>query len=227
MLTFNPIYFLLIVPALLGWFAQWRVRQIYSKYLKIPNKKKIKGTEVAEAFLSHHGLNIPVLQTKKFMVNYYNPQSKTLHLCEQVAEHFSITSMGIVAHEVEHAAQDHQGCRFMVLRNKMARSLAVMGQFSPLLFMWGIFFRNAIFIYLGVILLFGMTAFALISLPVELNASNRAMKTLKKMEIADQEEIEMVSVVLRNAALTYFAGAAQRVGTFLFIVMIFFMSYQR
>ena len=71
-----------------------------------------------------------------------------------------------------------------------------------------------------------MTAFAFISLPVELNASNRAMKILKEMKIADQEEIEMVSVVLRNAALTYFAGAAQRVGTFLFIVMIFFMSYQ-
>ena len=226
MLNFNYIYFLLIIPALLGWFAQWHVRQIHTRYLKIPNKKKVKGTEVAESLLSHHDLNIPVLQTKSFLINYYNPLSKTLHLSEQVAKHYSITSMGIVAHEVEHAVQDHQGSRYMVLRNKMAKSLAVMGQLSPLIFMWGIFFRNAIFIYLGVLLLFGMTMFALISLPVELNASHRAMRTLKETDLADQEEIKMVSEVLRNAALTYFAGAAQRIGTFLFIVMIFFMSGQ-
>jgi uncharacterized protein len=101
-----------------------------------------------------------------------------------------------------------------------------MSQFSPLVFMWGIFFRNVIFIYLGVILLFGMAVFAIISLPIELNASNRAMKTLKDIGIADQEEIQMISVVLRHAALTYFAGAAQRIGTFLFIVMVLFMSHQ-
>lgn len=226
MLPFNPIYLLLIIPTLLGWFAQWRIHQIYYRYLEIPNKKKIKGTEVAEAFLAYHGLNMPVLQSKKSMLNYYNPQTKTLHLCEQISKSHSITSMGIVAHEVEHAAQDHQGCRFMNLRNKMAKSLAVMGQFSPLVFMWGIFFRNIIFIYLGVILLFGMVIFALISLPVELNASSRALKTLKELDLADQEEIDMVATILRHAAFTYFAGAGQRIGTFLFIVMLLFIAQQ-
>jgi uncharacterized protein len=226
MLPFNPIYLFLIVPIFLGWFAQWRVRQSYQKYLKIPNKKGIKGTEVAKTFLSYHNLNIPILGTKGPMLNYYNPQNKTLHLSEQIAEHDSITSMGIVAHEVEHAVQDKQGCKFMVLRNKMAKSLAFMGQFSPLVFMWGIFFRNVIFIYLGVILLFGMAIFAIVSLPIELNASKRALKTLKELNIADQEEIRMIATVLRNAALTYFVGAGQRIGTFLFIVMILFMAHQ-
>jgi len=114
----------------------------------------------------------------------------------------------------------------MVLRNKTAKFLALVGQFSPLVFMWGIFLRNVIFIYSGVVLLFGMVIFALISLPVELNASNRALKTLKEVELADREEIKMVATVLRFAALTYFAGAAQRMGTFLFIVMILFMAHQ-
>jgi len=226
MLPFNPIYLFLIIPIFLGWFAQWRVRQSYQKYLKIPSKKGIKGTEVTKTFLSHHHLNIPILETTSPMLNYYNPQSKTLHLSEQIAENDSITSMGIIAHEVEHAVQDKQGCKFMVLRNKMAKSLALMGQFSPLVFMWGIFFRNAIFIYLGIILLFGMTIFALISLPVELNASKRALQTLKKLNIADQEEIRMIATVLRNAALTYFVGAGQRIGTSLFIVMVLFMAHQ-
>jgi Zn-dependent membrane protease YugP len=160
------------------------------------------------------------------MLNYYNPQGKTLHLSEKIAEHDSITSISIVAHEVEHALQDKQGCKYMVMRNRMAKSLAIMGQFSPLIFMWGIFFRNAIFIYLGIILLFGMAIFALISLPVELNASKRALQTLKKLEIADKEEIKMVATVLRDASLTYFVGAGQRIATFLFIVMILFMAHQ-
>jgi uncharacterized protein len=226
MLPFNPIYLLLIIPVFLGWFAQWRIQRSYHQYLKIPNKKKIKGTEVAEAFLSHHGLNIPILQTKRPMLNYYNPQTKTLHLSEQIAEHNSITSMGIVAHEVEHVVQDKQGCRFMNLRNKMSKTLALMSQFSPLVFMWGIFFRNVIFIYLGVILLFGMAVFAIISLPIELKASKRALKTLKELDIADEEEIKMISTVLRHAALTYFVAAGQRIGTFLFIVLVLFMTHQ-
>lgn len=223
---FRPIYLFLIIPVIAGWLAQWRVRQIYYRYLRIPNKKKIKGSEAARIFLSYHGLNMPILQTSKSMLNYYNPQSKTLHFSKIIAEHYSITSIGIVAHEVEHAVQDHQGCRFMVLRNKTAKFLALVGQFSPLVFMWGIFLRNVIFIYSGVILLFGMVIFALISLPVELNASNRALKTLKETELADRKEIKIVATVLRFAALTYFAGAAQRMGTFLFIVMILFMAHQ-
>jgi uncharacterized protein len=226
MLPINPIYLLLIIPIFLGWFAQWRVRQSYQKYLKVSNKKGIKGSEVAEALFSHHDLNIPILLTKRPLLNYYNPQDRTLHLSEQISGYDSITSMGIVAHEVEHAVQDKQGCKFMVLRNRMAKSLAVMGQFSPLVFMWGIFFRNAIFIYLGVILLFGMAIFALISLPVELNASKRALQTLKKLEIADKEEIKMIANVLRHAALTYFVGAGQRIATFLFIVMVLYMAQQ-
>jgi hypothetical protein len=108
----------------------------------------------------------------------------------------------------------------------MAKSLAFMGQFSPLIFMWGIFFRNVLFIYLGIILLFGMVVFALISLPVELNASKRALQTLKKMNIADEKEIEMVATVLRHAALTYFVGAGQRIATFLFVVMLLYMAHQ-
>jgi hypothetical protein len=222
----NPIYLLLIIPIFLGWFAQWRVRQSYHKYLKVSNKIGIKGGEAAKSLLSYHGLNMPVLLTKRPMLNYYNPQDKTLHLSEQIAEYNSITSISIVAHEVEHAVQDKQGCKFMVLRNKMAQSLAFMGQFSPLIFMWGIFFRNALFIYLGIILLFGMVIFALISLPIELNASKKALQTLKKINIADEEEIEMVATVLRHAALTYFIGAGQRIATFLFIVMLLYIAHQ-
>jgi len=222
----NSVYLPLIISMLLGWFAQWRVHQIYFRYGRIPNKRKIKGMEIAKILLAYHRLNIPILKTKKPMLNYYHPQTKTLHLYEQVSENNSITSMGIVAHEIEHAVQDDQGSHFMSFRNKIARLLAAMGQISPLVFLGGILFRSMFFIYLGMILLFGMVVYAMVSLPIELNASNRAVKTLKETGIADQGEIEMVSVVLRHAAFTYFAGAAQRIGTFLFVVMVMFALHQ-
>jgi Zn-dependent membrane protease YugP len=189
----------------------------------MPNKKGIKGGEIAKVLLAYHNLNLSVLQNKRKMVNYYNPQNKTLNFCTNIAELASITSLGIVAHEIEHAVQDRQGFRFMNLRNKLAKSLAIMGQLSPLIFIWGMLFRNVFLFYSGIILLFGMVVFALVSLPVELNASNRALKTLQETRLADQEEIKMVTIVLRYAALTYFVEATQRIGTFLFILLLLLM----
>jgi len=221
--TFQPFYLLLIVPAFLGWFAQWRLRQIYYRYLKKPNKRGIKGGEVAKVLLAYHNLNLPVWQTKRQMVNYYNPQNKTLNFCTNITELASITSLGIVAHEIEHAVQEQEGFHFMNLRNKLAKSLALMGQLSPLIFIWGMLFRNVFLFYSGIILLFMMVVFALVSLPVELNASNRALKTLQEIGLADQEEIKMVAMVLRYAALTYFVEATQKIGTFLFILLLLLM----
>ena len=225
-MSFDLLYLLLVIPFLLGWLAQLRVRQTFYYYLKIPNKKGYTGAQIAEILLNDHKLNIPILETKKPLLNYYNPQSKTLHLSNKIAENPSITALGIVAHEMEHVVQDHQGWKYMHLRNNIAKLLAITGQLSPIFFLWGILFGMSFFIILSVAMLFGMTIFALISLPVELNASRRAIAQLKNLNLADQKELKMASRVLRNAALTYFAGASQRLGTFLFVVMILYMAHQ-
>ena len=220
MLTFQPIYLLLVIPALLGWFAQWRLRQVYYHYLQVPNKKGKNGLEIVRDLLSFYQLNLPVLQTNKKLLNYYNPQNRTLHLCKNIIESPSITSLGIVAHEVEHAVQEERGFMPMRLRNRMAKPLALMGQLSPLVFAWGIFFRNVFLVYMGIFLLIGMVIFSLVSLPIEFNASKRALNTLQEARLADRDEIKMVAIVLRHAAFTYLIEAAQRIGTFLFILLI-------
>jgi Zn-dependent membrane protease YugP len=220
MLTFQPIYLLLVIPVFLGWFAQWRLQQVYYHYLQVPNKKGKNGMEIVQDLLSFYQLNLPVLQTNKKLLNYYNPQNRTLHLCKNIIESSSITSLGIVAHEVEHAVQEDRGFLLMNLRNRMAKPLAFMGQLSPLVFTWGILFRNVFLVYVGVSLLVGMVIFSLVSLPIEFNASKRALNTLQEVGLADRDEIKMVSVVLRHAAFTYLIGAAQRIGTFLFILLI-------
>lgn len=220
MLTFQPIYLLLIIPALLGWLAQWRLRQVYYHYLQVPNKKGKNGLGITQDLLSFYQLKLPVMQTNKKLLNYYNPQNRTLHLCKNVIESPSITSLGIVAHEVEHAVQEERGFLPMRLRNRMAKPLALMGQSSPIVFAWGIFFRNIFLVFIGVFLLVGMVIFSLVSLPIEFNASRGALNTLQEAGLADRDEIKMVAIVLRHAALTYLIGAAQRIGTFLFILLI-------
>ncbi len=220
MLAFQPIYLLLVIPALLGWFAQWRLRQVYYHYLQVPNKKGKNGLEIVRDLLSFYQLNLPVLQTNKKLLNYYNPQNRTLHLCKNIIESPSITSLGIVAHEVEHVVQEEKGFLPMRLRNRMAKPLALMGQLSPLVFAWGIFFRNVFLVYMGVFLLAGMVIFSLVSLPIEFNASKGALNTLQEAGLADRDEIKMVAIVLRHAAFTYLIGTAQRIGTFLFILLI-------
>ena len=125
--------------------------------------------------------NIPVLVSGKKLLNYYNPKNQTLYLCKNIIKSSSITSLGIVAHEVEHVVQEKQGFKLMSLRNKMAGIFAMMSQLSPVVFVWGVYFRNTLLIYIGLFLLFGTIIFALLSLPLELNASQRALNTLRKI----------------------------------------------
>ncbi len=220
MIIYKPIYLLLLVPAFLGWFAQWRMKQIYYYYLQVPNKVKKNGMEIVQDLLSFYQFNIPVLVSGKKLLNYYNPKNQTLYLCKNIIKSSSITSLGIVAHEVEHVVQEKQGFKLMSLRNKMAGIFAMMSQLSPVVFVWGVYFRNTLLIYIGLFLLFGTIIFALLSLPLELNASQRALNTLRKIGLADQKESEMVNIILKHAALTYFIGAIQSIGIFLFIYLI-------
>ena len=134
MIIYKPIYLLLLVPAFLGWFAQWRMKQIYYYYLQVPNKVKKNGMEIVQDLLSFYQFNIPVLVSGKKLLNYYNPQNRTLYLCKNIIKSSSITSLGIVAHEVEHVVQEKQGFKLMSLRNKMAGIFAMMGQLSPVVF---------------------------------------------------------------------------------------------
>lgn len=220
MFLYHPVYLLLIIPALFGWVAQWKVRSTYFYYLEMPNRIGIKGSELATMILTYYHLQIPIFKVKKPMLNYYDPGKKSIYFCERILGTASVTSISIVAHEIEHARQDRDECRYMVIRKRLAKFLAATGQFSPFVFMWGVLFGNTLFVYTGILFLLIMTVFAIVSLPVEINASREGLETLKKLKIASQEEIKLVSIVLKYAAFTYFAGVAQRIGTFFFIVMI-------
>jgi Zn-dependent membrane protease YugP len=217
---FNPLYLLLIVPALLGWYAQERVRKIYEKQGAQPNSLGVSGLEVAKYLLSHYGLaHVAIERAEGHLTDHYDPQSKRLRLSDGVANGRSVTALGIVAHEVGHAVQDAEGYRFVQVRTSLARRVSQVTQWSSFIFVGGMLFGIPILMGLGGVMLAGLTLLALVTLPVERNASDRALASLKQMGLADAEEVQGVRHVLRAASFTYLAALGQRLATFLFFVV--------
>jgi Zn-dependent membrane protease YugP len=222
MFLLNPWYPLLIVPALLAWFARSRVREVYKKYGAVPNSRGLSGLAAARYLLAHHGLNdVAVERASGQLTDHYDPHSKTLRLSDGVANASTVTALGIVAHEVSHAVQHAEGYRYMRAREQMARWLAQAGGWSTLVFIGGIWFGNAILLALGGVMLAAMVVFAFVTLPVERNASTRAVAMLEQTGLAVGDEKAGAWQVLRAAAFTYLAALGQRLATFLFFVAVF------
>src|SRR3990172_1140164 len=201
MFMFNPLYLLLILPGLLAWFAQSRVREVYKKYSAVPNQRGLSGLAAARYLLAHHGLNdVAVERASGQLTDHYDPQSRTLPLSDGVANASTVTALGIVAHEVSHAVQHAEGYRFMRARDRMAHWLAQAGGWSTLVFIGGIWFGIPILMALGGLMLAAMVVFAVVTLPVERNASNRAVAMLEQSGLATGGESEGARQVLRAAA---------------------------
>lgn len=217
----NPLYLLLIVPALVGWYGRSRMRRVYDEYGKRPNSRGSTGLEVARHLLAHHRLNdVAVERAKGNLTDHYDPQTKTLRLSEAVANGSSVTSMGIVAHEVGHAVQDAEGYRFMRVRTTAANRLSVAAQWSSFIFLGGMVFGIPLLMALAGALLAALVIFSVITLPVERNASDRALKMLEQSGLASVAERQGVKKVLRSAAFTYVGALARQLGSFLMFVAV-------
>jgi uncharacterized protein len=220
-MAINPVYLLLIGSALLAWYAQARVRQVHERFGAVENSKGASGVEVAQALLAYHGLtDVKVERTPGHYTDHYDPQANLLRLSDGVAHGCSLTSLGIVAHEVGHAVQDAEGYHFMRVRSFLAQRVGAMTQWSSLIFVGGMLFGIPSLMVLGGVLLAGLTIFSLVTLPVERNASDRALASLKQAGLAMAEELDAVRQVLRAAAFTYLTALGQRLATFLFFVVV-------
>ncbi|WP_218113412.1 zinc metallopeptidase [Atribacter laminatus] len=136
--------------------------------------------------------DVIVEEIPAYFIDHYNPKSKKITLSASISESDSITSLGVVAHEVGHALQDAEGYRYIKIRNKLAKRLSILSQFSPLVFIGGLWFGIPIFRILALFMLGAFVVFTIITLPVELNASKRAISLLKKSKIMVKEEEESV-----------------------------------
>lgn len=221
------LYLLFSLPALLlGLWAQFMVKSAYNKYLKVPSYLGLSGAQVARTILDANGLrDVTIEPTRGVLSDHYDPRNKVLRLSQQVYQTNSIASAGIAAHEAGHAIQHHIGQPLLKLRNALVPTVNIGSWLGPIVFMVGLFMNTAFGDQVAGIglLLFSATAFfALITLPVELDASKRARIQLVNTGTITQSEIGGVSKVLNAAAWTYVAGAAQAISNILYYVFLLF-----
>lgn len=201
-------YIILVLPAILiALFAQIRVKSAYGKYSKIRNSRGITGAQTARMILDSHGLNyVPVAMISGELTDNFNPKTNVVNLSEGVYNGTSIASIGIAAHEVGHAIQHSEN----YVPNKIRSALVPVTNFGSRVSIWliliGLILQFGVLAYIGVILYATATLFQLVTLPVEFNASARAMKQIKVLGIADNADSKGVRRVLSAAAMTYVAA---------------------
>jgi Zn-dependent membrane protease YugP len=218
---FDPLYFVFTLPALiLAFFAQWKVKSTYSKYTKVANMARATGAEVAQKLLAQNNLGyVKVQLTPGELTDHYNPGDKTLNLSAGVANRASVAAMGIVAHEVGHAVQDATAFGLMRLRTVLVPVANLGSNLGYILFFLGLVLQVVDLAYLGILLFGAAVLFTLVTLPVELDASRRAMTMLRSSGMVSTMELSGAQSMLTAAALTYVAALAQALGQLLYMIL--------
>lgn len=225
MFYFDPLYLVLALPAmLLGMWAQARVRGSFKKYSGVPTGTGINGAQAARKMLDANGLqHVAVEQVGGFLSDHYDPRGKVLRLSSDVYGGANLAAVGVAAHEAGHALQDQTSYAALRMRSALVPAVKVGGWVGPIIFFIGLFMSTAFgetIAWLG-LMIFGLTAlFALVTLPVEFNASNRAKEQLVSLAILTPQEVTGVNKVLSAAALTYVAAAIQAIITMLYYASI-------
>ncbi|HLF28138.1 MAG TPA: zinc metallopeptidase [Anaerolineae bacterium] len=220
---FDPMYFVFVLPALLlAFYAQMKVRGAYSKWLKVANARGLSGLDAARYLLSSNQLgDVAIEGAPGELTDHYDPRTRTLRLSQGVANSRSVASLAIVAHEVGHAVQDAVAYAPLKFRGAIVPAIQLSSWVGPLLFFIGLLIRSTELAWLGVFFFGGTALFALVTLPVELNASSRAIAMLRNDGlVTNTEEESGARSVLNAAALTYIAALAQTLMTLLYYVSI-------
>ncbi len=200
---------ILMLPGLLlGMWAQFKVKSAYAKYAKIRTSRGVTAEEVSRDILSK-GANMPVSvePIQGNLTDNFDPKSNTLHLSEGVYGSSSIAAVGIAAHECGHALQQSDGYGPLMMRNAIVPVVKIGSNLYFPIFLIGLLASWEPLLYAGIICFAATLVFSLITLPVEFNASSRALKVLQSGSYMTDEEVAGVRAVLTAAALTYVAAA--------------------
>jgi uncharacterized protein len=219
----DPLFWIFVLPGLLlGAYAQGRIKMNIAKYSQVGTEDGITGAQVARLLLDSQGLQkVAVEATPGMLSDHYDPRSKTLRLSQQVYFAPSIAAAGIAAHEAGHALQDAVDYLPLEARTYIVPAVQLASQAAPWLFIAGMMLQFPTLAWVGVILFGASCLFALITLPVEFNASARAQELLMRHGIIrGEEQIAGVRKVLGAAAWTYVAAAVSAIGSWLFYVFI-------
>ena len=216
------LYLIIVGPAfLLAMYAQYKVKSTFSHYSQIPNSRGLTGAEVAQAILDGNNIHdVRIEPTEGFLSDHYDPSEKVLRLSPDVYEGQSQSAVGVAAHEVGHAIQHATNYSWLGMRSALV-PLVQLGSFlwMPLFFI-GLLIASMKLALVG-LAVFGVVAlFQLVTLPVEFDASRRALVEVERLGIMRGSELDGARAVLNAAALTYVAAAIQTIATILYYLII-------
>lgn len=220
---FDPTYILIIIAAVISLLAQLRVQSAFSKYSAVPGMSGITGAQAAQRILDAQGItDVTVQRVSGKLTDHYDPRSKTLNLSETVYGSSSIAAVGVAAHECGHAIQHARGYAPLSIRGALVPVANLGSSLSWIFIIAGILLSfNQTMIMIGILLFSAAVLFQLVTLPVEFNASSRALEQLETNGILHREEIAKTRKVLSAAALTYVAAAATAILQLLRLIILF------
>ncbi len=219
----NNLYVLLLIPVLLlSLWAQFQVSGSFRRYNAVNNRRRITGAQAAEAVLRAHGVfGVPVRPCRGNLTDHYDPRDNTIYLSETVYDAPTIAAVGVAAHEAGHAVQYAENYGPVRLRTAIIPATRIGSSLSFILLLVGLVLYNQSLFFIGIVLFSFTTLFQLVTLPVEFNASARAIATIDGAGLLDEDELPGAKKVLRAAALPYVAALLMSLLQLMRFVLIF------
>ena len=213
---------LMIISLVITLGAQLFVSGAYSKYSKVKNKKRMSGSEAARYILDKNGLkDVKVRRVGGYLSDYYDPRNKTVNLSSANYENESVGALSVACHECGHAIQDKVGYTFMRIRAALVPFVNFSSYAGYFAILFGCLFDSMNLIWFGIFAEMVILLFQIVTLPVEIDASKRAIKELDKYELLDKDELSGGKTMLIAAALTYVASVATTVIQILRLILTF------
>ena len=219
----NNLYCILLIPVmLLSLWAQAQVSGNFKRYSAVTNRRRLTGAQAAEAVLrSHEVYDVAIRHVRGNLTDHYNPRDNTIYLSDSVYGSPTIAAVGVAAHEAGHAVQYAVGYAPIRLRQAIVPLTQFGSKFSFILLLVGMLLYSQSLFFIGIVLFSLTTLFQLITLPVEFNASARAIETIESEYLLEGDEVSGAKKVLRAAALTYVAALLMSALQLLRYVLIF------
>ncbi|MCK4561760.1 MAG: zinc metallopeptidase [Flavobacteriaceae bacterium] len=217
-------YLLILLIGGIGMFVQYQLKNKFKKYSKLHLKNGLSGKEIAEKMLNDNGIyDVKVISVKGQLTDHYNPQNKTINLSESVYSQRNASAAAVSAHECGHAIQHATSYRWLQLRSKLVPTVGISSKLASFLLIAGIFTVNSFpqLLLAGIVFFAATVIFSIVTLPVEYDASNRALAWLENKNMLTPDEQNGAKDALKWAARTYLVAALSSIATLLYYLSIY------
>lgn len=218
---FDPLYLAFLIPGLLlSFWASSRVKSTFNKFSQVTSRRGWSGAAAARELIRQRGIDgVRVEETPGFLSDHYDPGARVLRLSPDVYHGKSLAALGVAAHEAGHAIQHAKNYGPLSFRSLVVKPAMIGSNLAPLIATAGFFLQSANLVWIGVFTFSAFVLFTLVTLPVEFDASNRAVAALRETGMIEASEVSGTQAVLRAAAMTYVASAVSAILQLLYFVL--------